>query len=269
MKNIQEQINSHPITAYGVDGCHKGWFFIALKPDGEIDWGLVSTVRELVTKSDDSDRIFIDIPIGLSDSPDERLCDKEARKQLGQPRGSSVFRAPARYALSAETYVEACKKNQEKTGKRLSQQTFGIMPKIREIDDLMRSYKKARHLIREIHPEICFWALNERNAMKFKKSKQAGIEERLAVVERIRPSARQEFNKILKCFRRKDVGRDDILDAMVASVTASADASALCNLPAQLMRDEYGLPMEMVYVSASETVGKIYDTTQWNFVSNP
>ncbi len=105
--------------------------------------------------------------------------------------------------------------------------------------------------------------------MKFKKSKQAGIEERLAVLERIRPSVRQEFNKILECFQRKDVGRDDILDAMVASVTASADASALYNLPAQLIRDEYGLPMEMVYVLASETVGKIYDTTQWNFVSNP
>ena len=228
--------------------------------DGQIDWGLVSTVRELVTKSDYSDRIFIDIPIGLSDSPDERLCDKEARKQLGKPRGSSVFRAPARYALSAETYVEACKKNQEKTGKRLPQNFEISCRKIREIEYF--EVIKTRHLIREIHHEICFWALNERNAMKFKKSKQAGIEERLAVLERIRPSVRQEFNKILECFRRKDVGRDDILDAMVASVTASADASALYSLPAQLMRDEYGLPMEMVYVSGSEPVGKIYDTTQ-------
>ena len=251
MKNIQESVISPSVTAYGVDGCHKGWFFIALKPDGIIDWGIVSTVRELVTKSDDSDRIFIDIPIGLSDSPDERLCDKEARRHLGRPRGSSVFRAPARATLSARSYDDACERNQEMTGKKLSKQTFGILPKIRELDDLMRGYKKARRFIREVHPEICFWALNEQNAMSFKKNKREGIEERLAVLERIRPSARQEFNAMLKCFRRKDVGRDDILDAMVASVTASADSSALCTLPAQLMKDDYGLPMEMVYISMS------------------
>lgn len=252
MKNLQEQVISPSVTAYGIDGCHKGWFFIALKPDGEVDWGLVSTVRDLVMKSQDSDRIFIDIPIGLSDSPDERLCDKEARRLLGRPRGSSVFRVPARYALSAETHVEACTKNQEKTGKGLSIQTFEIMTKIREIDDLMRTCEKARCLIREIHPELCFWALNERNALRFKKTKRQGIEERLTVLERIRPSARQEFNTILKCFLRKDVSRDDILDAMVASVTASADSSMIRTLPAQLVRDDYGLPMEMVYMSMSE-----------------
>lgn len=204
----------------------------------------------MVTKSNDLDQIFIDIPIGLSDGPDERLCDKEARKQLGRPRNSSVFRVPARATLSAESYDEACEKNQEIAGKKLSKQTFGILPKIREIDGLMRSCEKARHLIRELHPEICFWALNERDAMSFNKNTRGGIEERLAVLERIRPSARQEFSRILKCFQRKDVGRDDILDAMVASVTASADSSALLTFPAEPIRDKHNLPMEMVYIYA-------------------
>jgi len=251
MENTQKRVISPSVTAYGVDGCDKGWFFIALKSNGTIDWGVVSTVRELITKSNDSDQIFIDIPIGLSDGPDERLCDKEARKKLGQPRSSSVFRVPARATLSAESYNEACEKNQEITGKKLSKQAFGILAKIREIDGLMRGCEKARHLIREVHPEICFWALNERNAMSLNKNTREGIEERLAVLERIRPSARQVFSRIVKCFQRKDVGRDDILDAMVASVTASADSSALCTLPVQQVKDDCGLPMEMVYISMS------------------
>ena len=166
-----------------------------------------------------------------------------------------------RATINAVSYEVACEKNQEKTGKKLSRQTFNILPKIKEIDDPVRGCAKARLLIREVHPEICFWALNKWKPMDFKKKEPEGIKERLTILERIRPSVRREFNTILECFRRRDVGRDDILDAMVASVTASADSSALCTLPSQVKRDDYELPMEMVYISMSNIVGKFYDAT--------
>ena len=56
-------------TAYGVDGCSAGWFYFALARSGAPDWGIASTIKELVSSADDSDRIFVDIPIGLPDGP--------------------------------------------------------------------------------------------------------------------------------------------------------------------------------------------------------
>ena len=35
-------------TAYGVDGCRAGWFFVALKPYGEIHSGIVETIEKLI-----------------------------------------------------------------------------------------------------------------------------------------------------------------------------------------------------------------------------
>ena len=80
-----------------------------------------------------------------------------------------------------------------------------------------------------------------------KEKEEAGFRERLGVLERIRPDARREIDKILKCFKRKEVARDDAVDAMVAAVTADREAAALRTLPACPPRDSAGLPTEMVY----------------------
>ena len=78
-------------TAYGVDGCRAGWFYFALARSEEPAWGIVEAIEELVSSVDDSDHMFVDIPIGLPDGPEARLCDREARGRLGGPRASSVF----------------------------------------------------------------------------------------------------------------------------------------------------------------------------------
>ena len=63
----------------------------------------------------DANSVLIDIPIGLLDKgPDERSCDKAARKLLGK-RASSVFPAPARQALDASDYQAALAVNREST----------------------------------------------------------------------------------------------------------------------------------------------------------
>jgi predicted RNase H-like nuclease len=81
--------------------------------------------------------VGIDIPIGLLEGP--RACDKAARKLLGQPRGSSVFPAPCRPALGPQTYAEASSINREKTMRGLSQQAWGVAPKIKQVDDAITS----------------------------------------------------------------------------------------------------------------------------------
>jgi predicted RNase H-like nuclease len=95
--------------------------------------------------------LAIDIPIGLLDG--SRACYKAARKLLGQPRGTSVFAAPCRAALT----VEASAINRWKTVRGLSQQAFHIGPKIKEVDDAMTPDRQQWAF--EVHPEVCFWAL--------------------------------------------------------------------------------------------------------------
>ena len=148
---------------------------------------------------------------------------------------NSVFPAPARAVLDASDYEDAKRRSWEATGgKAVSVQTFAIVPKIRGVDALLRRDARARRFVREIHPEVCF-------------KEEAGFRERLGVLERIRPGARREIDKILKCFKRKEVARDDAVDAMVAAVTAAHDEAVLRTLPPCPPQDSAGLPMEMVY----------------------
>ena len=154
--------------------------------------------------------------------------------------------SPVRAVLCASDYEEAKHRSQEAIGKKISKQAFNILPKIREVDSLLCSDEKARRVVREVHPEICFWAFAGR-PMRFNKKTLEGYRERIAVLGRVRPSAGQEVKEILKQFPRKDVARDDIVDAMVAAITAEADAAYLQTLPSCPVKDSKGLPMEMVY----------------------
>ncbi len=97
-------------------------------------------------------------------------------------------------------------------GTKLTRQTYGIMAKIRQVDDLMRSNVEARQKIRETHPEICFWAFNNRQAMQHTKKAEAGYRERLAVLEHVFPKTQETIDYALRNFQRKAVGRDDILE---------------------------------------------------------
>ena len=241
-------------TVFGIDGCRKGWICIALEPSGAIWWRVVTKLGELVDMAHDGVRMFVDIPIGLSDGPDERLCDLEARRKLGPPRGSSIFRAPARAALDAGDYEEAKRINLEVAGKKISKQTWAIMAKIREVDVLMRHSEKARNMVREVHPEVCFWALAGVQPMEHNKKKPAGIEERIAVLERVRPSVREEYARIYKAVPRREAGRDDILDAMAAAMMAYVDPAELRTLPEWPPRDSHGLPMKTVYFLLPEAL---------------
>ena len=114
-----------------------------------------------------------------------RACDKAARKLLGQPRASSVFRAPCRAALGAQTYAEASEINRQKTTRGLSQQAWGIAPKIKQVDDAITSDSQPWAF--EVHPEVCFWALNRRRPMKHNKKTSEGAAERVALLRQVFP----------------------------------------------------------------------------------
>ncbi len=237
-----------PAIAIGVDGCPAGWFFVALEPSGRSRWGIVRTLADLVGETSEPARVFVDIPIGLLDGPGPRECDPIARRALGSRRASSVFPAPARPVLDAVDYEDAKRLSRRATDKALSRQAFAILPKCREVDRLLRGDAKARRIVREIHPEVCFWAFGGRRPMEHNKKTEEGFRERIELLKRIRPAAKQEVEEMLRQFRRREVARDDAVDALAAALTASAPAAALRTLPPQPRVDRAGLRMEMVYV---------------------
>lgn len=229
----------------GVDACKKGWFAVALGSKDSWKIGVFNTLDDLWNLWNPLTIIFIDIPIGLPNSG-RRACDIEARKILGK-RGSSVFPAPSRQALAAGTYRQACQINQRVTGVKLSVQTWNICTKIREIDKWLRHNPAVRPMVRESHPELCFWALSGGHAMLNPKKTVKGFEERYGVLENNCPQTGRIVYQALDQFRRKDLARDDILDALALAVSAGRSLESIRTIPPDPPRDEKGFPMEIVY----------------------
>ncbi|MBW1799577.1 MAG: DUF429 domain-containing protein [Deltaproteobacteria bacterium] len=232
----------------GIDGCRAGWFTFSLFED--LTWALkvFPNIQEIWRNLSNAEILLIDIPIGLRDEgPEERKCDVEARQLLGQPRASSVFTPPCRPALDFETREEASEMNHRLTGRRIGAHTWGIVPKIREVDRFLRTTPEAREQIREIHPEVFFWAHNGRASMSHNKKRLEGFVERLRVLRRHFPQCDELVMDALTEFPRNQAGKDDILDALAAAVTGMYGSSRLVSIPKDPERDSEGLPMEMVY----------------------
>ena len=234
----------------GVDACKAGWFAVVLAEGTNWKANIFPDISSLWNQCKDARLILIDVPIGLRDSDsNERSCDKEARKLLGHKRGSSVFVAPCRSAIYTNSYEKASEINAQKTGRRLSKQVWGIIPKIKEVDQLLLADMTARSCIREIHPELCFWALNSGKPMKYskKKKKEKAFLERMEVLLSVYPYTNNIIDNTLTKYPRREVAKDDILDALVAAVTASEESLRLSSIPKTTEVDSKGLPMEMVY----------------------
>jgi len=232
----------------GVDGCPAGWVAVALTGDGRLGYQVLPTFDAVLCQHPRA-LILVDVPIGLREAgPEERLCDREARRLLEQRR-SSVFPAPVRAALCAADYEAASRLNRERTdGRRgLSRQSWAIVPKIREVYEHLAGRHQPSPLVREMHPELCFWALNEGRPLRHNKKTQEGYHERVALLSRLVAGSVRLVETVLREKRRGIVRRDDVVDALVGAVIARLSGGDLKTLPGVPERDSAGLPMEMVY----------------------
>lgn len=239
----------------GVDGCKAGWLAMA-DVGSELVVQLHPTVDDLLNTWSAADRVFIDIPIGLPHPAcPTRACDQAARKALG-PRASSVFSPPSRPAAFAPTYADARRLNLEAVSRSLSAQAWGICRKIREVDLALREQPGWQNRVFEIHPEVCFGSLAGGRPMTHPKKTPEGRAERIAVLEGHEPRTRDVLEATLSRFKRSEAQADDMLDALVALVTARTDASMLISWPSVPELDECGLPMRVV-LSEWGAVGSI------------
>jgi predicted RNase H-like nuclease len=237
----QEFLFSQPSLMFvaGVDGCRAGW--VAFKvdvPSLATSVDVVDIAELLSRRPDDLLCLAIDIPIGLLNG--SRACDKAARKLLGQPRGTSVFAAPCRATLSAASHAPASALNREKTTRGLSQQAWGIAPKIKQVDDAIAP--DCQKWAFEVHPDVCFWAMNDHRPMKYNKKTKEGAAERVALLRNVFPEIERHLAN-----RPTRVGADDLLDAAAAAWTAlrwyRKQAECVCTPE----RDEKGLEVTIYY----------------------
>lgn len=231
----------------GVDSCKKGWFVVALNVSLNWEVGIFEDFGKVVSKYSSFDNLLIDIPIGLP-TKGNRSCDLEARRNLGR-RGTSVFTVPSRKAIYSANYEEACNINLEINGKKLSKQTWNIIPKIKQLEKFLVSNTYYLNKIRESHPEICFWALSDKKPMQNSKKTPDGIVERLELMKKIFPKAEILFKHSKQKFKRSEASKDDIVDALVLAISASNLTGSLASMPETPPKDEFGIEMEIVYPS--------------------
>ena len=237
-------------VSLGVDGCRGGWLVIALSEQGG-SFGLYPSLRGLLSELVAKTPVFIDMPLGLiEDSSMERACESLVRQRLG-PRRSSVFAVPPRQVLALSNYDDANAKSRELTGKGLSQQAFGLLPRVLELDRLLEQSAKARGIFRESHPELCFWALAGKQPMQHPKKTQAGFEERLATLSRYWSEAETLAGQAMLHLAGSGVARDDILDAFANALNADAGKARWRTLPSKPIKDPRGLPMRITYADFS------------------
>jgi len=233
------------MTYVGVDGCRAGWFSVAIDADGASSFALFTQFADLWNRWRAA-TILVDIPIGLRSGGAEQSCDIAARILLGRRR-SSVFRSPCRGAIGATSHAQASERNRRASGRGLSLQTYHILRKIEEVDSLLQSDRLARKVVREVHPEILFWALNGAIPMDQAKKRLAGFRERVAVLQRHFPCSEEIIAEVGREYRRYEVARDDIVDALAAAVSGWRANGVYSIIPKDVETDQDGLRMEMVY----------------------
>ena len=228
----------------GIDGCKYGWICAQLKNEA-ISLTLFGHINEV--KKVDSQRIFIDIPIGLSDQFNTRTIDFELRKLLSKKRKSSVFTPPIREALEAPTYQIGNQINKSISGKGISIQAWNIGHKIKEVNQFLSQNRFYQKKMSESHPELCFEQLNN-GPLNHSKKTLSGMEERTKIINKYINISFQEIRDFAKECKSDKAKLDDIIDAIVLSLSAMRwEMSGKRQITQEKEKDTFKLPFNIKY----------------------
>jgi predicted RNase H-like nuclease len=145
--------------------------------------------------------------------------------------------------LKAATYWDACQIGAATDGRKLSQQCWNIVSKIKEVDNYVLARADGQSRVREVHPEVSFWALAGQ-PMAFPKRKRPGRQERIKTLE---PLFGESIGGALAASRQMGAQPDDVLDAFVALWSAERIYRGNPRrLPKAVELDSQGLRMEIL-----------------------
>ena len=216
----------------GFDGCPTGWVAVMLEDGHLAHVEVVAHLGEVLTDGRFA-AAAVDIPIGLRDG--DRDADRQAR-QLLPGRASSVFSAPPRVVVDGwrqgalDTHAAATAAAVAATGKGLSQQSWRLVPKIAEADDLVADGVR----LLEVHPELAF-VIAVGEPLPRKRS-WAGITTRRAVLERLGCVLPDRFPG------DEQAAPDDVVDAAICAWVAdgAAQGEPLVSVPATPTQHDHG-----------------------------
>lgn len=236
----------------GVDGCRSGW--VVCTYDKHVyRMSLVPDLEHFRTAFSDAVLTLVDMPIGLPEnSTDERGCDLDARAILGPGRASSVFVVPSRAAIYQDDYEAASSINKAQTGRMLSRQSFGIIPKIRELDLFFKKHPEMHRILMESHPEVGFWAMGPALPMAYNKRTPEGRKERMAVLGAVDERVITLLEQAVAELCGDGVSEDDLIDAACLCLMARhCYEKGMHVLPAEKQFDHADFPMRLVYATSA------------------
>ncbi|QAA32907.1 DUF429 domain-containing protein [Clostridium manihotivorum] len=233
----------------GIDGCKGGYVAVYITEEA-FEIKVFETIEELCLTYIDSKVMLIDMPIGLPESVEDIRPESDARKIL-KSRASCIFNVPCRQALYETDYSRANEMNKLILGKGLSKQSYGIFPKIRDVDQFLSKHPDFKNRMLESHPEICFSMLNcyERTPRVIIENKKTieGFEKRIAILSKYYKHT-EEISKEIDSNKKFRAIRDDIIDALCLAVTGKVSYEpSLKSIPENPSMDKRGLYMQMVY----------------------
>lgn len=234
------------VTCVGVDGCPMGWI-AAIDADATIVIRQFVDLDELVMAVPSDAVIAIDMPIGLPERIGQkgRGPERLVRPLLGD-RQSSVFAIPARAAVMAEDYRQACAiaSATSEPPRKVAKQAFNIFPKIRRLDALLLADAGLAARVFEVHPEVAFWRLNGERALHLPKKVKSrpylpGLELRRQILA---------SHGIPLAFSQqpapRGAGQDDLLDALAClAIARRITAGSARSYPDPPDHDAHGLPI--------------------------
>lgn len=178
----------------GIDGTKGGWVAIVLEDGAFAGDLLLKPIETRFGELADAAILSIDVPIGFG----PRAADAAARKLL-PGSASTVFPIPPRHVFD-EPFGP---------GKGIAAQAYALGPRIRHVTDLAADDER----IFEVHPEVCFRAMNDGRSLRYRKRSAGGALERIAVL-------RRHGIEVTELGETAQAPLDDVLDAAAAAWTA-------------------------------------------------
>lgn len=237
-------------TVVGGVWAGRGWFGAAVDDDERWTCDLYPCLWSLWNAYRDAELILIDMPIGLpSVDGDRRECDRLAKQLLGD-RHPGVYYAPVRDAIY-EHSLPAAKRVNEQAGYSIQNQTWSLVPRIREVDEFLDVQPGARDRVRETRAEVCYHTFADAQ-LETAPTDADGIAERRSVLAAVAPEAMATLDVAIETFTTpryaptvSDAGA--IQDAFVAALTARRSPDRTSTLPLAPPTDERDLVMAIVH----------------------
>ena len=239
----------------GADGCKGGWVAAIRDPEGRLDARVFAGFDALLDALPGDAAVAVDMPIGLPERAGHGGRGPEAAiREFLRRRRPSVFSVPSRSAVYARSidaflspderkasYREVCHVAAltSEPSRKISQQCFAILPKIQEVDRVLRAHHALRSRVIESHPEAAFWQLNNQREMANPKKSAAGVNERRALLA---------HRGLPRAFLDRPVPRrasqDDFLDACAMLLVAERfSRGEAVPFPDPPLRDGHGIPI--------------------------